>query len=449
MSVCVLVSCNQKQENDENIDALEARLNALMVEHQQLENDYSQYSQVLASKDSAINAQAAQIRSLLDQLKSASKQRVTSKAAGTIVPADKKALAAKKAELKAKQEAIDELQKKLNELTDELDAFKAAAAQQPTSVDANMLEMLRKQIAEQSEEIIHLTNANVNLTNRNDTLVSKVYGKFGSSSPQSLYKKQVEALQRTVAEQKADLAKLQEQVTTQEQMLLAAQADATKAQAAANEANEKAKRADNALKGKVNKQIAELTTLCEQYKEEIARLEAENKLLKEENANLRGEVSKLTDEAVVNAKQTALMSQKINQASILVTKDLSAMPIKRAANATSGKETNRASATNGVRISGTILDNHVIDPGTIVLYARITDPSGRVISNGTGDEFTFDLAGVKTIFTTSYAIEYTGESRIFEMFWSKSDNVTLTPGIYKMTLYANGNIIGTTTFRLK
>ena len=71
-----------------------------------------------------------------------------------------------------------------------------------------------------------------------------------------------------------------------------------------------------------------------------------------------------------------------------------------------------------------------------------------VLHNGTVEQ-KFDANGVRTTYTTVRAFEFTGDSRQFDMSWSMDSDSELEAGIYRVSLFANGNLIGVTEFKLK
>lgn len=275
-------------------------------------------------------------------------------------------------------------------------------------LDSTLIYKLQRQIAEQDQLIARLTNENVRLTNQNDLLTAMVSN-----------------LQRQVAESEPIRPALQ-----------SSNAEAS----AQNQTLEDAK-------------YDELQKLCNQYAAEIERLRAEGNALKIENDSLRGIVDKINQETEQMSANNAKLMQKVNSAAMLIAHNVAVTPLKMNPKNNTGKETTRASAVNAIRIDGTLLDNNVVEPGKVVVYARIVSARNRLIVNFNEygepiDQYT-DINGVRTLYTVSQDFDYTGESRSFSLTWNKMSDVTLEPGIYKVTLYANGNVIGTTTFRLK
>ena len=446
-----LISCNQNADNDAEVEAMRARLNAIMLEHQQMQMDYENYASTLAQKDSAIQAQAREIERLLSELK------VSQTSGGT--GHSGAALKKKTSELKAKQRQIAELEERLAQQSKDLESMRQlvreANSNNETLSEGEMLTLgeMRQQLTDQDRLIAKLSNEKVVLTNRNDSLMAMVtfLTAHDGSVKDGDGASQVAELENLVSKQQEEITRLQAELNEQVALVAEAQsmAAAAKSEADAN------KKATAKAKGTVNQKLSELEAMCESYRKEIEQLRAENLQLRTENDSLRGEVELMQKNAEQKAEESAKLTQKVRKAAILVTRDVTVTPLKKISN-NSGKETNRASAVNALKIDGTILDNNVVDPGTVVVYVCVNYPDGHVVSvpvfDARGNMIPyqeFEVEGTKRPYTFAHAIEFTGESRPFTMIWSKSDEVELVAGIYKVTLYANGNVIGSTTFRLK
>ena len=59
------------------------------------------------------------------------------------------------------------------------------------------------------------------------------------------------------------------------------------------------------------------------------------------------------------------------------------------------------------------------------------------------------MNGTPMQYTVKQDIEFTGFSRKVSMIWKKLESVEMPAGLYWVTLYANGNEIGKTSFKLK
>jgi predicted RNase H-like nuclease (RuvC/YqgF family) len=442
MTVGCLVSCNQNSQNGPTVNEMQTRLNDIMKEYQEMQSTCDDYSRQLAEKDSSIQAQAAEIQRLIDQLNaSGSKGTVAGKGTRQGSKVSSAKLKKLNAELASRKAEINRLQERLNQQTAELNALKAA----DNYADREALARLQMLVKDQENRIIALTNDKVALTCINDSLVAHVAYLMGQRA---------ESQKATNAECAAQVAQLQDQVANQQNEINRLREELAKQVALASEA---AKNASNAAdqtkastaktKGSINKKLAQLQAQCDEYYEELERLRAENIILKNENDSLRSQVVTMKKNVENVAVENAKMAAKMSRASVLSTSELNVTPLKRLSNGT-GKPTSRASATHAFRIEGYLMGNSVVEPGTITLYAVITSPSNVVLHNGTVEQ-KFDANGVRTTYTMVQAYEFTGQTRPFDMSWSCDDQTELESGVYRLSLYANGNLIGVTEFKLK
>ena len=440
MTIGCLVSCNQNTQNGPTVNEMQTRLNDIMKEYQEMQSTCDDYSRQLAAKDSSIQAQAAEIQRLIDQLGTAGKSAAVKggRTAAKASPAQQRKL---RAELKAKKAEIARLQERLNQQTAELNALKAA----DNYADREALARLQMLVKDQENRIIALTNDKVALTNINDSLVAHVAYLMGQrmdseKASNAEYAAQVAVLQDQVANQQTEINRLREELAKQ---TAAAQEAAKKSNTAATQTKTDVAK----TKGSINKKLAQLQAQCDEYYEELERLRAENIILKNENDSLRSQVVTMKKNVENVAVENAKMAAKMSRASVLSTSELNVTPLKRLSNGT-GKPTSRASATHAFRIEGYLMGNSVVEPGTITLYAVITSPSNVVLHNGTVEQ-KFDANGVRTTYTMVQAYEFTGQTRPFDMSWSCDDQTELESGVYRLSLYANGNLIGVTEFKLK
>ena len=450
LTVGCLISCNQNSQNGPSVHEMQTRLDEIMKEYQEMQKNCDEYSQQLAQRDSSIQAQAAEIQNLIDQLnncgtKGATGKVVRSGKGGSGVSSAK--LRKLNAQLEAKKAEIAYLQQRLDQQTAELDALRNTEGYG----DMETIARLRRLVKEQDARIVALSNDKVALTNINDSLTAHMAYLLGQRPDNTTVNAeaaaQIAMLQGQVTTQQAEIARLQEELANQIALVNEANATARNAKAEA----EKAAAASNTnvakTKGAINKKLAQLQAQCDEYLEELERLRAENIVLRNENDSLRNEVVSIKRNAENVAVENAKMAAKVNRASVLSTSDISVTPLKRLSNGT-GRPTSRASATGAFRIEGYLLANNVVEPGTITVYAVITSPSNVVLHNGTVEQ-KFDANDVRTTYTTVQAFEFTGDSRQFDMNWSKDDEMELEAGIYRVSLYANGNLIGVSEFKLK
>jgi septal ring factor EnvC (AmiA/AmiB activator) len=438
-----LVSCNQNGQNGPTVNEMQTRLNDIMKEYQEMQATCDDYTRQLAEKDSSIQAQAAEIQRLINQLNNAGAKPAATKSSRVKSKVSNAKLKKLNAELSAKKAEIVRLQERLNQQTAELNALRAA----DDYSDREALARLQMLVKEQDARIVALSNDKVALTCINDSLAAHVAYLLGQRTTEANssteYAAQVAMLQNQVTQQQAEINRLQEELAKQVALVAQANEQAKNAQTNASESKTNVAK----TKGAINKKLAQLQVQCDEYYKEIERLRAENAMLRNENDSLRTQVVSMKKNVENVAVENAKMAAKVSRASILTTSELTVTPLKRQSSGT-GKPTSRASATGAFRIEGYLMGNSVVEPGTITIYAVITSPSNVILHNGTLEQ-KFDADGVRTTYTTVRAFEFTGQTRPFDLNWSKDDEMELESGIYRLTLYANGNLIGTTEFKLK
>ena len=261
MAAGCLVSCNQNTQNGPTVNEMQTRLNDIMKEYQEMQSTCDDYSRQLAAKDSSIQAQAAEIQRLIDQLNNAGKGTATTRSNRTGSKTNTAKLKKLNAELSARKAEIARLQERLNQQTSELNALKAA----DNYADREALARLQMLVKQQENRIIALTNDKVRLTCTNDSLVAHVAYLMGQraeneNATNAEYAAQVAALQNQVANQQNEINRLREELA--KQAAVASEAS-QKSQAPAETKTDIAK-----TKGSINKKLAQLQAQCDEPRRE-------------------------------------------------------------------------------------------------------------------------------------------------------------------------------------
>ena len=200
---------------------------------------------------------------------------------------------------------------------------------------------------------------------------------------------------------------------------------------------------------KLKRQIAELQKRCDELSDEIEALKAENRRLREENEKMQSDLETANGTISNQNNEISELNQKLVAARTLLINDLTANPEKKKCGKSNKfKTTNKANAVERINISGKILPNTVVDPGTKTFYARIA--KGNNLITNLGDEpKSFDMDGVDMLYTCEQDVEFYGQGRNFSMIWRKSKATNLDPGVYTVTVYNDGNEVGKANFTLK
>ena len=96
-----------------------------------------------------------------------------------------------------------------------------------------------------------------------------------------------------------------------------------------------------------------------------------------------------------------------------------------------------------VQVNFSIAKNVTAANGTKTFYVRITTPSGTVLSGG--GSFAYQNRQLEA--TMKKTIEYDGQEKSLTLYWNVSQS--LMEGTYQVSIFADGNMIGSRSFSFK
>ena len=380
------------------------QLNECRKLNTQYQNDVKAANENLASTKAELESSKTQLKALQNTQNEGSKAEQT-------VRQELASLMEKEAACRARNEEMARTQQKLVQECE------------------NDKQALQATISDLREQVLSFQTRVDQLTSENAALAKSSSNKGQDDADAAAAASLIAELSARVESQQAQIEKLQAELQQKDKDLAAAKSNSGSAKPS---------------KGTVDQKLAELQALCDGYVAEIERLRAENEQLKSENAELKNKVASSADLFAENER----LQQKVKMASVLITSDIKVTPGKSVKVGNVVKPTSKASQTKCIRIDCRLLDNNVVDPGSMTIFARISDAADRAIYNGTASNFSFDLNGVTMQYTTKQDIEFTGSGRTLTMLWKKGDSVELAPGLYWVKLYANGYEIGKASFKL-
>lgn len=190
---------------------------------------------------------------------------------------------------------------------------------------------------------------------------------------------------------------------------------------------------------KYKKELSTLRVIMKSYIYQIDSLNTMNISLRHENTSVTAENRRIANQNQKLETLTENLSSTVERAAVLRAIGVSAMGIKK-----KGKETNRLSKVEKVKVCFTLAENAVATTGAQFIYLQILNPAGAVLS-GTQNVVEF---GEQTVqFSDKREIDYDNKDLDVCVFWAKSEN--LTKGEYKVNIISNGYVIGTSAFYLK
>ena len=220
---------------------------------------------------------------------------------------------------------------------------------------------------------------------------------------------------------------------------------------------------------KAREEIKNLTAQAEQYLAEITNLKAENEELTANNTRLTQDKAQLEDnlaqsnianEELLSTKaklvsekenlesERAVLSKKVNYASVVRVKDLEVTGFKTKS---TGKAVKKRYAKNvdHLQICFNTTKNEVAEAGLEKFFIRILNPVGETMAVEEMGSGVLTLAANDEAirFTQVAETEYNNDADNLCMNWSP--NNPFSEGMYKVEVYNKGYLAGETEFQLK
>lgn len=189
---------------------------------------------------------------------------------------------------------------------------------------------------------------------------------------------------------------------------------------------------------RLKRELATMRTVLRSYVLEIDSLNRLNQNLKDENTRVKGQYDEATRQIEGLSSEKATLTQKVAIAAQLDATGISlTMKNKR------GKSTNSIKKCKTMQVSFTVAKNVTAQSGMKTFYVRITSPTGNLLAGG--PSFNYENRTLQS--TMSKSVEYGGQELSLSMFWNVSQ--TLVAGTYEVSIFADGNMIGSKSFSFK
>lgn len=189
----------------------------------------------------------------------------------------------------------------------------------------------------------------------------------------------------------------------------------------------------------LKKELETLRKIMRNYVIQIDSLNAENQQLKEENKQVVQKYQQVTSQAASLKKEKEKLTERVTLASKLDATDISVTPVN-----SRGKLMKKIKKMQQFVVDFKLAKNITAPVGEKIIYVRIMKPDDDVLVKSRGDVFTFE--GKEINFSMKKIIEYEGEDLPVTMYWNIEE--FLSPGNYRVDIFADGNLIGKRSFTL-
>ena len=199
---------------------------------------------------------------------------------------------------------------------------------------------------------------------------------------------------------------------------------------------------------RIKRKLDYLRGITQSYVTQLDSLFTVTKELKEENTKITDNLKQEKKKSLTLTKDKEKLTEKVNIASSLQAYKIIATPIRMKGGGEKEAATDKAKKTDRIKICFTLSRNLIIQGGSKDIYLRIARPDNEILVRGKGIEYSFVTKEGDTLqFSAKKNIMYDNKAMDVCMQFDKSSE--LKPGNYMASVYADGILIGETSFELK
>ena len=188
---------------------------------------------------------------------------------------------------------------------------------------------------------------------------------------------------------------------------------------------------------RLKKELATVRAVLRTYVLEIDSLNRLNQNLTAENNRVKGQYAEATRQIEGLSNEKESLSQKV-----AIAAQLDATGITMTAKKKNGKPAKKIKDCKSFQVDFTVARNVTASNGLRTFYVRITTPNGTTL--GGGGSFQYENRTLEC--TMKKAVEYSGEAITLSTYRQVTEY--LEAGTYTVSIFADGNMLGSRTFAL-
>ena len=189
---------------------------------------------------------------------------------------------------------------------------------------------------------------------------------------------------------------------------------------------------------RLKKELATVRAVLRDYVYQIDSLNRLNQNLMAENSRVNAELTERNAQVAGLSSEKASLSEKVAIAAQLDATGISLQMLDKR-----GKVAKKLKDLKQFRVSFNIAKNVTASNGNRTVYVRIQNPGGNTLSGG--GTFAYENRNIEC--SAKKVIEYTGEETPVTVYWNMTQ--MLEAGDYRVSIFVDGNMIGTKTFSFK
>ena len=189
---------------------------------------------------------------------------------------------------------------------------------------------------------------------------------------------------------------------------------------------------------RLKKELATVREVLRSYIIQVDSLNRLNESLKQENSRVNAVLQERNSQIAGLSSEKASLSEKVAIAAQLDATNISLSLLNKR-----DKPTKKLKDAKKMQVNFTITKNVTASNGNRTIYVRIQNPGGNTLSGG--GSFAYENRNLE--YSMKKTIEYSGEEVNIATFWNVSQ--MLEGGQYRVSIFADGNMIGSRTFNFE
>lgn len=199
-------------------------------------------------------------------------------------------------------------------------------------------------------------------------------------------------------------------------------------------------KASNAQRiNELKKELSTLRSVMKGYLIQIDSLNSLNQKLEKENKIVNTKYQEAAKTASLLQKDKEELTHQVSLASKLDAVAISVKTLNKRE-----KETSKIDRIENIQINFLIAKNITAKPGERYVYIRIVKPDNDVLVKNIDNVFNYEDSEIN--YSMKKLIAYDSEETAVDMYWKVEE--FLTPGTYKVEIFADGDLIGKKYFSL-
>ena len=192
--------------------------------------------------------------------------------------------------------------------------------------------------------------------------------------------------------------------------------------------------------GELKRDLETLKTIMRGYVQQIDSLNRLNQQLTQENIEVAQKYRQATATVSQLTQEKEHLTERVSMASKLDASSIHVTGIDKR-----NKSTNKIDKMEQIAISFKINKNITAPTGEKVIYIRIKKPDDDVLVKSRDNVFQYENKEIN--YSSRRTIEYDGEEASVSIYWKIEEY--LSPGIYRVDIFADRNLIGSQSFKLE